>query len=94
MSEPQVKAVASDALFGVWMPIETAPKDKRPVLLFGVLPEVWGYTEELHVITVGGWNGERWNAEANNGRQVGHLIPTHWMPLPDPPNPTEQGTPA
>ena len=90
MSEPQVKAVASNALFGVWMPIETAPKDGKAVLLFGILPGSLGYNEDSFVMSVGGWSGERWGAEANNGRFVRFLKPTHWMPLPPPPNPSRQ----
>lgn len=77
-----------------WLPIETAPKDGRAVLLFGILPGSHGYSDDSLIMSVGGWSGERWGAEANNGRFVRFLEPTHWMPLPNPPNPTEQVTPA
>jgi len=88
MTSDNSKAVASDALFGVWSPIETAPKDGRAILLFGLLPGSMGYSDDSLIMSVGGWSGERWGAEANNGRFVMFLKPTHWMPLPNPPNPT------
>ena len=53
-----------------WQPIETAPKDGTPVL-------VWCDHEEVTV----GWNyGKSWNFENLDCRET-----THWMPLPEPP---------
>lgn len=57
-----------------WQPIETAPKE-TPVLIWNgewvLIGEQWGDTPWSE------WGNE---ADALNGRQ-----PTHWMPLPDPP---------
>jgi hypothetical protein len=59
-----------------WQPIETAPKDGTPILAFRpVVPigQVVGYltANGLFISAVGGWC----------------LLPTHWQPLPDPPEP-------
>ena len=58
-----------------WQPIETAPKDGTEVLLCE--PLSGGY----HFIVVGAfWRQLDWIT--GGGRQVD---PTHWMPLPAPP---------
>lgn len=61
-----------------WKPIETAPKDGTPLLLFGIYP---GDQQPLWWVT-GGWQ---------NGRFRGDYAtppPTHWLPLPAPPKPS------
>lgn len=75
-----------------WQPIETAPKDGEPVLLYKPNERMVG-----SYVTVGWWSpddgegGGVWHdktgclgyfsriAEAKQG------YPTHWMPLPQPP---------
>jgi hypothetical protein len=62
-----------------WQPIETAPKDGTRLLLFG--------TERVF-LTDRAFVG-RWDAERAGGSWVGpewRCIPTHWMPLPEPPS--------
>lgn len=62
-----------------WQPIETAPKDGRPILLFG------GYSGGG--INIGAWGGSR-PASWRDGHSMGRQFPrpcTHWMPLPEPP---------
>lgn len=59
-----------------WQPIKTAPKNNTKVLIY-VPPmknEGAGYPE---IIMVSRFKGYWWDA--------GHLKPTHWMPLPEPP---------
>ena len=57
----------------MWQPIETAPRDSRRVLITGRYP-----------------NGIKW-VEESYRHPDGHFTmrradqPTHWMPLPDPP---------
>lgn len=54
-----------------WRDIETAPKDRRSVLMYGLVkngPLIW--------------IGE---AGRKYGNSSGVGAPTHWMPLPDPP---------
>jgi hypothetical protein len=58
-----------------WQPIETAPKDGTTILGF------W-CNGEMHTGSI--CNGEwipAWEHQNNNWD-----IPTHWMPLPPPPN--------
>jgi hypothetical protein len=64
-----------------WQPIETAPKDGQPIL-------VWR-DSGVHIM--------RWRIRRDDGNGfwdewhvgVRHLKiqPTHWMPLPEPPKP-------
>lgn len=65
-----------------WHPIETAPKDGRDVLLFTPSP--------FNGITIGSWG--KWIG--GWGDQDGDMYPdpTHWMPLPEPPESNPKGT--
>lgn len=72
-----------------WMPIESAPKDGTDIDLWMSGPSSpEGYREPMS-----GWDAtrEEWMAfsdywgEVPIGRMVGDA-PTHWMPLPEPPN--------
>ncbi len=62
-----------------WRPIETAPKDGSPI---------WLSTSAN--IRVGFWEADRWVdlslAEHGGGRRDLLFTPTHWMPLPEPPD--------
>ncbi len=67
-----------------WQPIETAPKDGTPVLVYAQLdpPEKWAaYMRDLPpLIAITSWHHD-----------AGFCVcevrePTHWMPLPDPPS--------
>lgn len=58
-----------------WQPIEAAPKDATNILIYSV-----GF--EKHVI--GYWNMHVDSWQAQKGVYINH--PTHWMPLPQPPN--------
>lgn len=64
---------------GMWQPIETCPRDGREVLLAAKPPNhlwwkygVGGYTAWKHAAILFDWNYA--------------FPPTHWMPLPPPPN--------
>lgn len=59
---------------GEWRPIETAPRDGTEVLAFARVD-----TEPL--VRVAWLNHGRWD----DGTGLS-LRPTHWVPLPDPPN--------
>jgi hypothetical protein len=66
-----------------WKPIEVAPKDGRSILAiwrWGDNPE--NGAETHMVVRWCGW----WDAHGFT-----HPEPTHWMPLPEPPNPTGEG---
>lgn len=72
--------------FGTWYPIETAPKDGTPVLLF------WPFITEDGFVISGYWYDPidvpgRWYSDLVNG---GATQPRHWMPLPPPPTEGEQ----
>jgi hypothetical protein len=60
-----------------WHPIETAPRDGCPIIVYD--PTADGV--QIYVCL---FNGADWQEAA--GEQWGHWTPTHWMPLPDPPD--------
>ncbi len=65
----------------MWQPIETAPKDGKPVLLIvkGYQPVVGQWDD------CAGW----WYSEDNQPPEDWDRLtyrPTHWMPLPAPPS--------
>jgi hypothetical protein len=69
----------------VWQPIETAPMDGTHVILFwpfvtddGLVTSGRWYEPDRHNKTVDGY----WYSDIVNG---GATPPTHWMPLPPPP---------
>lgn len=74
-----------------WQPIETAPKNGRPILVFGEFAgEITGPAGDPF-IGVAIWRGDRtdypgfeWSAE-NTDAYSGWWKPSHWMPLPPPP---------
>jgi len=68
-----------------WQPIETAPKDGTYILLLGDS----GYTTTPHRVAVGCWiEGYRdfWINHSNDAFTDDGEPPTHWMPLPEPPD--------
>jgi hypothetical protein len=71
----------------MWQPIETAPKDGTPVLIWSngrLYDALWDedeYNPETEEFT-GGWKA-RW-AEIDS-YSVSVKNPTHWMPSPPPP---------
>lgn len=65
-----------------WQPIETAPSDGRPLLLFARSKQA---TAPVRVV---GWylpDRRQWVECAFAPNWPVGLVPTHWMPLPDPP---------
>lgn len=62
----------------MWQPIETAPKvHGMRILLFGSRGIIIGYWRGAPATKTGGW----WQQVGDGGE----LLPTHWMPLPEPP---------
>jgi len=70
-----------------WQPIETAPKDGTEVLLWGPYCGCPATAQ---------WTGKAWAAYWDGWRVVEYMsdfgtdyrefdMPTHWMPLPEPP---------
>ena len=68
-----------------WQPIETAPKDGEEVLLWLGAP--WCRVEKaLWFNPWKAWVTEAPGDGADTERYgIGSLVPTHWMPLPQPP---------
>lgn len=62
-----------------WQPIESAPKDGTPLLLFA------RHVEATAPIIVIGWlcPGIGWIASSFAGQSVARLVPSHWMPRPN-----------
>jgi hypothetical protein len=70
-----------DDAMSEWQPIETASKNDGDVLLFRI--DEWGDAD-----MVVGWRGHLGLWRYNNGAAGDEEItprPTHWMPLPEPP---------
>ena len=69
-----------------WQPIETAPRDGRPLLCFisGADP-----VEQRYVLR---WVDDRYEKgwQEAGGEQWAMYEPTAWMPLPQAPKPEEQ----
>lgn len=71
-----------------WQPIETAPKDGTEVLLFFVSDVPWQASSKG--ICIGFWGDDgsnAWYAFESDSNALGN--PTHWMPLPPPPEGSE-----
>ena len=70
-----------------WRPIETAPIDRTIVLVFG--PEHEGGEPAVAAAFYDPWadselgRKEGWWALDESGHHL--MFPTHWMPLPEPP---------
>jgi len=67
-----------------WQPIETAPRDGKPVLVWNSGCSYWIASFRLPL------RGERYYQDAHAVREwrddYGRFAtPTHWMPLPPPP---------
>jgi hypothetical protein len=80
MEELQAKV---DAITSPWQPIKTAPKDGTAILV--LLPSLYddGLPALLWAddgVQIGWWDGEDW---VNLKSEL--LDPTHWQPLPPPP---------
>lgn len=72
-----------------WQPIETAPKDGRTILVFDdgeVVTVKWRYDDRWG----GAWGSEDYIQDGSiyDDALIAHS-PTHWMPLPDPPQGVE-----
>jgi hypothetical protein len=80
------EAVCSTAMLGAWQPIETAPRDGTWVLLTG--GECFGEDDGERTV-VAQWDeygGGTWHfAWYDDGYYGAYYGPTHWMPLPAPP---------
>lgn len=88
-----------------WQPIKTAPKNDKLVLLWarelGLTPkQPMGITIGMYDpdfkntgSTLGGENYTGWRTIIGWGDEYSmvypDLVPTHWMPLPDPPKDTK-----
>lgn len=80
-----------------WQPIETAPDDKTPVLIAVPNKDRDGY-----LVGEAYFDGEHdgwWWAGTDYGDyhggpiiEVNYWPPTHWMPLPEPPQMTRKAT--
>jgi hypothetical protein len=94
--DEQKQVAGSGAKGDGWQPIETAPKDGTPVLIArveyteGKSPEVaevdvGAYLYDAGMNTPDGYEPAYWYWASDNGSIE---EPTHWMPLPPAPQPT------
>ena len=70
-----------------WQPIETAPKGGIDWVLLGYYPPHMDGKQLGGKPRIAFWNGDRW-VESGGAilRVSGPFSPTHWMPLPAPPD--------
>ena len=73
----------------MWQPIETAPKDETTVLLAGgIIPGQYvggeGWPDEIVAASFDGFDWEIVSYDYGAG-SVRYENPTHWQPLPEPP---------
>ena len=78
-----------------WQPIEGAPKDGSVILLYVPMydfPKMGSWREDENM----GHLGEMWLDESFDDFSCGFasvpIQPTHWMPLPSPPQSNETNT--
>jgi hypothetical protein len=65
--------------FPEWQPIATAPKDGTRVLL-------WWAKDARSRIRILRWDSDLYNPEGRwTDGEYDYDMPSHWMPLPDPP---------
>jgi hypothetical protein len=66
-----------------WQPIDTAPTDGTTVLGYCHVPS---FSKMPHVIGAMSWQLRAKCWWGNNGSGIVLSAPTHWMPLPAPPD--------
>ena len=74
-----------------WQPIETAPKDRTEVIIFGLWAgEITGRERTPGIFLAsycgpgGDFDGYDWSVSGGDA-YASWAKPTHWMPLPEPP---------
>ena len=96
MTDDKPHAVAPNALFGVWMPIETAPKDGREIIVAWKLDDSDDYIVKSAYWDTG-YGGDLetapWEPTFVTMEGADMINPDYWMPLPNPPNPTLEPPP-
>ena len=84
-------AVAFTQQPGGWRPIETAPKDGEPILIWKpnermvgeyMMAAYWDNSDEPGFVPVGGQHRQGYLSSVTGTPQG---FPTHWQPLPAPP---------
>lgn len=89
LPELEAKLAAQPA----WQPIETAPKDETPILVYGGYweGEVSGLNsaphDEAEKSTIVQYDGRRYSVCGGDYYATWVRNPTHWMPLPKSPKP-------
>ena len=76
--------ILRERIMNNWQPIETAPKDGTDIVL-----ALWefGKPNTKRTFAIGGFDESRdcWSQSIGSGFVDELYQPTHWMPLPDPP---------
>lgn len=57
-----------------WQPIESAPKDASRILV-----------NELGDVVIAYWWAGKWRGPCDSYGNEEIMLPSHWMPLPEPP---------
>lgn len=88
----EIRALRAKQNDAGWMPIETAPQDMTPILLWA---NRYGWEHKGFSRVTGFWDGYGWSIYGCAGgepkpgyreqQRLDSCNPTHWMPLPAPP---------
>ena len=73
----------SEYKFGTWYPIDSAPRDGTPVVLFWPFVTQDGIVHSGYFYKPASDVAAFWYSDLVN---LGATPPTHWMPLPPPPS--------
>ncbi len=79
-----------------WRPIETAPKDGDPIIICGFSGDDWDFAvafwhDDPNTCITCGYNSNtpNWHLCLTLGEFFDDFEPTHWLPLPEPPEVTK-----
>lgn len=75
----------------MWKPIDTAPKDGRSVLLFITPDCIVSGNNDLNLLGSTAPRDEWWHVSPDGIAYPIEGPPTHWMPLPSPPETDQKG---
>jgi hypothetical protein len=68
-----------------WQPIETAPKDGSIIMLYGEYMNTYNCAGKVFSFGYYFFSQKQWMCYPSHNEATDHIEPTHWQPLPEPP---------